>query len=227
MSQYGQPTFINRTSAGAIEPYRFVAGTADDGVVGQGAAGTDALVGASGQLGASAADQRIDIAHEGIVPLQFGAAVVFGDLLTSDEDGKAVPAGPGDRIGAVALENGDADVIGTVRLIAGGALAPGAALGALAFAAGDCAPAAADLKNGGIYQLGATAANSTLTLPAATPNGTTVTFVADGVDNGHTITVRDATGPTAITAALTASKRLRIQATKVDGIWVASAAVGP
>ena len=49
-----------------------------------------------------------------------------------------------------------------------------------------------------------TGAASTISLPAAAPDGTRLHFVADGTKNGHAITYRDVT--TALTTALTASK---------------------
>lgn len=94
-----------------------------------------------------------------------------------------------------------------------------------AFAAADCVPAA--IANGAIYDVPATAANSTVTLPAAAPDGTVAYFVADGTKNGHTVQYRDATGPANLTAALTASKRHMVVVAKRDGKWFANAHVSP
>lgn len=98
---------------------------------------------------------------------------------------------------------------------------------AAAFAAGDLALAASAVVHDAVYDVPATAANSTITLPAAVPDGTRITFVADGTKNGHTVTYRDATGPVALTAALTASKRHLVICHKVGGLWFANAAVSP
>lgn len=94
-----------------------------------------------------------------------------------------------------------------------------------AFAA--AATALTYVQDGAVYDIPATAANSTIDLPAATdyPDGHSAIFIGDGTKNAHTITVRDVT--TAITAALTASKRLRIAVTAMGGKWFASAAIGP
>jgi hypothetical protein len=105
----------------------------------------------------------------------------------------------------------------------GAALASQPALAA--FAAGDNAPAA--IVNGAIYDVPTTAANSTITLPVAAPDGTVAYFVADGTKNGHTVTYRDATGPTALTTALTAAKRHLVTVAKRDGKWFANAYVSP
>lgn len=95
-----------------------------------------------------------------------------------------------------------------------------------AFAAGDNAPA--DLVNGAIYDIPTTAANSTVTLPAAAGyDGIAVHFVADGTKNGHTVQYRDATGPVNLTTALTASKRHMVTARALGGLWFASAYISP
>lgn len=93
------------------------------------------------------------------------------------------------------------------------------------YTSNDYAPAT--IINGAIYDVPTTAANSTITLPTAAPDGTECVFVADGTKNGHTVTYRDETGPTAITAALTASKRHRVALTKLGGKWFATSTVSP
>lgn len=94
-----------------------------------------------------------------------------------------------------------------------------------AFAANDCVPTA--IVHGAIYDVPATAGASTVTLPAAAPDGTVAYFVADGVKNAHTVQYRDATGPTNLTAALTLAKRHMVVVTKRDGAWFANAHVSP
>lgn len=81
--------------------------------------------------------------------------------------------------------------------------------------------------NGAIYDVPTTAAASTITLPAAAPDGTQAYFQADAVKNGHTVQYRDGTGPTVLTTALTALKRHLVVASKRDGKWTASAYVSP
>lgn len=83
------------------------------------------------------------------------------------------------------------------------------------------------VQDGAIYDVPATAANSTIDLPAATdyPDGHTATFIADGTKNGHTLTFRDVA--TAISAATTASKRVYAQVTAMGGKWFALVTVAP
>lgn len=96
-----------------------------------------------------------------------------------------------------------------------------------AYVANDSVPTSAQIVNGGIYDVPATGAASTITLPAGAPDGTSIQFAADGTKNGHTVQYRDATGPTNLTAALTASKRHLVVATKLGGKWFANADVSP
>lgn len=93
------------------------------------------------------------------------------------------------------------------------------------FTSNDYAPAS--LVNGAVYAVPETGAASTVTLPAAAPDGTIVYFAADGTANGHTVQYRDETGPTNLTTALTASKRHLVIAAKRGGAWVANAYVAP
>jgi len=87
--------------------------------------------------------------------------------------------------------------------------------------------ALAAVIHGGVYNVPATGAASTITLPATPPDGIEATFVADGVLNDETVTYRDATGPTALTTALTASKRHVVKVVSAGGIWHASAYMSP
>lgn len=85
----------------------------------------------------------------------------------------------------------------------------------------------ADIVSGGLYDIPTTAAATTITLPAVARDGTVARFTADGTKNGHTVTYRDATGPTALTTALTASKRHLVVVAKLGGKWFANAYVSP
>jgi hypothetical protein len=82
-------------------------------------------------------------------------------------------------------------------------------------------------RSGSMYEIPATGAASTVTLPATADEGTLLYFLADGTLNGHTVTYRDATGPTALTTALTASKRHLVVAAFLNGAWRANAYVSP
>lgn len=94
-----------------------------------------------------------------------------------------------------------------------------------AYAANDYAPVS--IEADAVYDVPTTAAASTITLPAAAPDGTRATFAADGTKNGHTVQYRDATGPTNLTTALTASKRHLVVVQKLGGKWFANAYVSP
>lgn len=118
--------------------------------------------------------------------------------------------------------------VDTIRGVRVERLRPGMGLTPLitafpAYTSNDVAPAA--IIDGAIYDIPTTGAASTISLPATPPDGIKATLIADGTKNGHTITVRDVA--TAITAALTASKRLHIQITSLGGKWFAAAAIGP
>lgn len=93
------------------------------------------------------------------------------------------------------------------------------------YTANDWAPAS--VENGATYDVPATGAASTITLPATAPDGTRVFFAADGTKNAHTVQYRDGTGPTNITAALTAAKRHLVVAQKLRGVWTAASGVSP
>ena len=82
--------------------------------------------------------------------------------------------------------------------------------------------------SGTIFDVPTTGAASTVTLPATARIGTVLYFKADGTKNGHTVQYRDATGPTNLTTALTASKRhLVVCVFGADSKWYANAYVGP
>jgi hypothetical protein len=81
--------------------------------------------------------------------------------------------------------------------------------------------------SGAMYEVPATGAASTITLPATADEGTVLYFLADGTNNAHTVQYRDATGPTNITTALTASKRHMVIAAFLNGAWRANAYVSP
>lgn len=89
----------------------------------------------------------------------------------------------------------------------------------------DWAPTVAQLSSGSVYVVPTTGAASTITLPTAgSPvEGTVIYFVADGTKNGHTVTYR--VGATALTTALTASKRHQVTAIFAGGVWTVNAYV--
>ena len=110
----------------------------------------------------------------------------------------------------------------------GGRTAAGGVAVLPAFVANACAVTAAQINNADVLTVPSTAGASTITLPATgvTP-GRTVRIVADGTNNAHTVQIVDATGPTNLTTALTATKRLNIAATFDGTNWYANAYVAP
>ena len=86
-------------------------GAADDRVV-QAADAGDKIIGVTDRPAAAAGDP-VDVAVIGEVPVECGAAVTRGDLLTSDANGKAVPTTTaGNAVLGRALRSGaDGDII--------------------------------------------------------------------------------------------------------------------
>jgi hypothetical protein len=120
-------------AGGTIAPMRFVAidATADHQVVQAGATGkpigisqvgmkrTPGLAGSDTNIAAEAGDAIAVFTLGDDVPLVAGAAVVRGNMLKPDADGKGIPtAVAADNAGAVALESaGAADVIIRVQIL--------------------------------------------------------------------------------------------------------------
>ena len=89
------PTFTkNYTAGAAINPYRIVQHGAADGAVIQGAGVTSTLIGVTGEIGADAAGDRVDVHLSGQPDVEYGGTVTRGDPLTSDSVGRAVTAAP-------------------------------------------------------------------------------------------------------------------------------------
>ena len=85
---------------------------------------------------------------------------------------------------------------------------------------------AADPSSGALADIPATAAATTVVLPAVASEGTLLYFSADGVLNGHTVQYRDAAAVN-LTTALTALKRHLVVAQFLNGTWRANAYVSP
>jgi hypothetical protein len=148
------------------------------------------------------------------------------DCYIVDDQTVALTNGTGVRSRAGKIMKVDADgvwvQVGLSRAAANTEQPAGAAL---VLVSNDAAPAT--LTHGAVYDVPTTAAATTITLPAASPTGTRVTFSADGVKNAHTVTYRDATGAVALTTALLALKRHQVTAVKNGAIWTAEAYTSP
>lgn len=91
----GNPTLIKEgTAEGAITKYRIVKFGASDGGYVQAAAAADALAGVYGENFDVVSGERLGVVKAGIADVEFGAAVTRGQPLTSDANGRAVPAAP-------------------------------------------------------------------------------------------------------------------------------------
>lgn len=106
-------------ASGEVKPFRALKASATDGVVAQADGPTAALVGVSGEFGAPVGGGDLSLYYGGICPLEYGDDVAFGDELTSDAQGRLVPAEPGQRYIAIAFEAGDEGAIGSGRVAHG------------------------------------------------------------------------------------------------------------
>lgn len=98
-----------------------------------------------------------------------------------------------------------------------------AAGGTLTFAGGDVAPSA--ITSGALYACPATAAVSTITLPAADASGTWCIFQADGTANDFSVTFVDASGPTTISRVLPAGVEWQALCVKGADGWKVTASL--
>lgn len=99
----------------AIEGHRLITFGTADGEVKMTTAKTDVVIGVSEYIGAEQ-DQTVDVSHCRRVEVQLGGTVARGDELTAAADGKAVKAATGDKIAAIALNDGVSDDIITVLM---------------------------------------------------------------------------------------------------------------
>lgn len=109
----------NFTAEGAIEKRRFVTFGATEGNVKRAGVG-EAILGTTAIRGAKEAGARVDVCMDNIREIEFGGTVEFGDLLTSDADGKAIKANPSAGanvpVAGRAMSAGGAGVIGHVHI---------------------------------------------------------------------------------------------------------------
>jgi len=102
----------------AITPYRIVKfGSADSNVV-PASASADALLGICGQVGGDLG-KRVDIVLDDIAEVEFGGSITRGDWLTSDANGKAIPAAAGANVIGRAMVSGVVGDIGTCLIAHG------------------------------------------------------------------------------------------------------------
>lgn len=162
-------------------------------------------------------------ASSGIAATDIGKLAYFADDQTVNLTGGGCVAG---RIWAYDSVKGAAIQKLQTPPGAGGGGSPLPIVSPGAFASNDLVIAASP-ASGVVYEIPATGAASTVTLPAVAAEGTILHFVADGTLNAHTVQYRDATGPTVLTTALTAAKRHQCTAIFANAKWRANAYISP
>lgn len=200
------------------------------------AAGLVALGVFAADVDATSAEKAVPVDLEREVVVEFFANATSTDAVAATDVGKYAYHLDDQTVGILATGrclagliwayDSAADMVGVEKVQAGGVDASARQPATGAFAANDYV-VGATMPNGAIVDVPTTAAASTVTLPAAAPDGTILHFFADGTKNGHTVTYRDATGPVNLTTALTASKRHLVTCAKRDGIWTANAYISP
>ncbi|MBN2321291.1 MAG: DUF2190 family protein [Acidobacteria bacterium] len=99
----------NYDATADVPANRFCKPGASDGTTVPAAASTDFIFGVSTGIDVSAGEP-CDVQHDGRADLKLGGNVTRGQLLTSDSEGRGVPAAPAAgvnaRHGALALESG-------------------------------------------------------------------------------------------------------------------------
>ena len=112
---------LTKNSPRVISQYRFVKFGSDDNHVVQAAAAMDLIIGATGILGASAVEDRVDVVMMGIVDMKAGGTITRGALVTADSSGQAVAAAPAagvnNRVGGIALASAVSGDIIPVMLV--------------------------------------------------------------------------------------------------------------
>lgn len=83
----------NFVATATIPKYRIVGFGPEEGKASP-ATPASKLLGVSGVRGAKEASSRVDVYMSDIQPVEFGAAVAFGDWLVPDAEGRAIPAAP-------------------------------------------------------------------------------------------------------------------------------------
>lgn len=101
---------------GAIKSRRIIKfKDGNDAEVVQAAAKGDAMFGITSDLDVNGGEP-VDVVLQGSASCEYGTNVEAGQLLTSDGEGRAVPAGNGDRTIGIAMQNGVVSDIGSVLI---------------------------------------------------------------------------------------------------------------
>ncbi|WP_350316359.1 DUF2190 family protein [Pectobacterium aroidearum] len=94
-----------------------VRGTAD-GAISQATGGTALIIGVSTAVDGEAGE-TVDVIRSGLAPVTYGADVIADQPLTSDADGRAIPATAGTFVIGYAEYDGAEDDVGSVWIAPG------------------------------------------------------------------------------------------------------------
>lgn len=100
-SQYchEEPWYLETAPTGGLLRYRILAIGADDSHIVQASGTAAVIVGLNGELTYDKAEEVVSvIMWSPSQPIRAGAAISVGDLLTSDAEGRAVPAASGNNV---------------------------------------------------------------------------------------------------------------------------------
>lgn len=109
---------ITVRAAADVAPYRFVKPGSKDGEMVQASSAADKVMGISHALGAKGGE-LLEVHFDGMPQVEYGDTVEWGDPVTSDSDGRAVAAQPGERYVGFAYESATAGVIGAIKIAPG------------------------------------------------------------------------------------------------------------
>lgn len=113
---------ISKKAGGVISAYRILKFGSDDEHVIQATAADDVLIGVSipgsgsDPSGMVDEDEILDMATAGTPAVEYGDTVTRGEKLTSDAQGRAVPAAGGNNVIGTAMNSGVANDIGSVQI---------------------------------------------------------------------------------------------------------------
>jgi Uncharacterized conserved protein (DUF2190) len=115
-------TFV---AEGDVPQRRIVAFTSESGIAALATGITGRMLGVCVQPRGAKDGERVDVMLDDIEEVEFGAAAAPGDWLTSDEDGRAIPATEGgSNVIGRAMEAVEAGAIGGIQIIPGHFFAP-------------------------------------------------------------------------------------------------------
>lgn len=104
---------VAKTAEGEVKPRVLVCHGSKDGLAKQAIDGSALLIGVSTIVG-GADGEVIDVIRSGLAPIFYSEAIVIGDPITANTDGRAKKAASGDFIIGYAEVAGDADELGSI-----------------------------------------------------------------------------------------------------------------